>query len=104
MTTAFQVTPGRIYFRDKPERSPRYLAFIRKQASVVSGYGPCEACHTGPHGAGQKSDDRLAIPLTWKEHAAFDADPHEYAKLHRLDIRALTKRLRTDFELNGGKY
>ncbi len=85
-TVAFQVRENPIYCREKPIRNERYLAFIRRQASVVSGLGPCDACHTGPHGANQKTSDLSAIPLTRREHAAFDADPRGFAQLHGLDI------------------
>jgi hypothetical protein len=104
MIIASQIAPGRIYARSKPVRSPRYLAFVRKQASVVSGLGPCDPCHTGQHAGGQKSSDLSTIPLTRREHDQFDADPRAYVHHHRLDIDALTKRLRTDFEHGGGTY
>ena len=106
MATAYQLrsslTEG--YQRAKPMRSPRYLAFIRKQASVVSGHGPCQACHTGPHGAGQKSDDRQTIPLTWKEHLEFDLDPKGFADFHELVIANLIAQFNALFESQGGIY
>jgi hypothetical protein len=43
---AFQVAPGPIYQGQAPICDPKYRAFIRKQASVVSGYGGCVCCHT----------------------------------------------------------
>lgn len=106
MSTAYQVrsTLAEGYQRGKPVRSPRYLAFIRKQASVVSGLGPCQACHTGPHGGGQKASDIHAIPLTWKEHMAYGANPYGYALAHGLDVPALIEKLNADFQSIGGIY
>jgi hypothetical protein len=78
-----------IYHGAKPVRDPRYLRWIKRQASVVSGLGPCDACHSGPHAIGQKASDLTAIPLTRREHERFDADPKGFAKLHGLDIPAL---------------
>ncbi len=102
MSIAYQIRTKPAYRRSKPVRSPRYLAFIRKQASVVSGLGPCEACHTGAHGAGQKSSDLAAIPLTRKEHEAFDRDPHFFAAFHRLDIPELILHFNQLYAANGG--
>jgi hypothetical protein len=100
MITAFQVRSSLAqgYRRSKPVRNPKYLAFIRKQASVVSGLGPCDACHTGMHGAGQRSSDLSAIPLTRREHARYDEDPRAFAKWHGLDIAAEISRLNALFE------
>jgi hypothetical protein len=89
MRTAHQVASAPMYAGSKPVRDPKYLAFIKRQASVVSGLGPCDPCHTGPHAAGQKSSDLSAIPLTRKEHDRFDRDPRGFALLHRLDIPSL---------------
>jgi len=92
------------YQRGKPVRSPPYLAFIRKQASVVSGLGPCQACHTGPHGASQKSSDLSAIPLTWDEHLEYGKAPYTYAKAHGLKVRKLILKLNAEFQADGGIY
>jgi hypothetical protein len=89
MYQAFQVATNPIYKGVKPARDKKYLAFIRTQASVVSGYGGCDACHTGPHGTGQKSSDFSTIPLTRKEHDEFDDDPQAFAERHGLNIPAL---------------
>ena len=75
-----------MYSGSKPVRDPKYLQWIKRQASVVSGFGPCDPCHTGPHATGQKSSDLSAIPLTRREHDQFDADPRGFAELHGLDI------------------
>ena len=84
--------------------SPRYLAYIRNQASIVSGLGGCEACHTGPHGSGQKSSDLSAIPLTWREHEEYGKDPYGYAKRFQLDVPQLILRLNAEFQADGGIY
>ncbi len=106
MATAYQLRSSLAdgYQRAKPVRSPRYLAFIRQQGSVVSGFGPCQACHTGPHGGGQKSSDLSAIPLTWKEHQRFDVDPRAFAEFHLLDVPNLIEQFNACFEWNGGIY
>jgi hypothetical protein len=87
---AYQVRPRPdSYQRSKPVRNERYLAFIRRQPSVVSELGPCDACHTGPHGYGQKANDLDCIPLTRKEHSQFDADPQAFAAANGLEIPTL---------------
>jgi hypothetical protein len=86
-----QIRSERMYCGSKPVRDPKYRAFIRRQASVVSGYGGCECCHTGPHATSQKSSDMDCIPLTWREHDQFDSDPRGFALQHGLDIPALIR-------------
>src|SRR5690348_12770738 len=77
----------------KPYRSYRYRAWIKSLPSAVSGLTPCDPCHTGPHGFGQKASDLTCIPLTREEHEQFDRDPEGYAKLHQLDVKELIARL-----------
>ncbi len=91
-----EFTPGR---PQKPVRDKNYLKFIRSLPSAVSGRYGCEACHTGPHGTGQKSSDLSCIPLTRKEHREFDAAPRLYVEKHGLDISALIVRLNAAYEL-----
>jgi len=88
-----------MYCGGKPVRSPKYLAFIRRQASVVSGFGGCDACHCGAHAIGQKSSDLTCLPMTRKEHDQFDADPRGFALLHGLDIPALIARFNAEYEM-----
>src|SRR5690349_16116119 len=97
MTQAYRVAPRPLTSREKPIRSQQYLAFIRRQPSVVSSLGPCEACHTGGHGRSQKSSDLDCIPLTRREHKALDADPQGFAALHGLDIPAVIQELRQKY-------
>ena len=60
----------------KPQRNPRYLAWIRTQpCSVCGSMRSIEASHTGPHGIGQKSADTSAIPLCAK-HDRTGADSY----------------------------
>jgi len=99
---AWQVATTAIYSGSRPERSPRYKAFIRAQASVVSGLGGCDPCHTGPHAGGQKSSDKDCIPLTRREHTQFDVDPRGYAELHGLDILALIRRFNAEYDFKFG--
>ena len=80
-------------------RDPNYLRFIRSLPSAVSGRGPCQAAHTGPHGLGQKSSDLSCIPLTRREHAEYDANPRGFAEKHGLDIPALITRLNATYQL-----
>ena len=48
----------------KPERSPKYLEFIRSMPCAVCGtQRGVEAAHTGPHALGRKASDFSAIPL-----------------------------------------
>lgn len=85
----------------KPERNWRYLAWILKQPCVVCGArNGIEAAHTGPHGLGQKSSDRSAIPLCVRHHRTGNDSYHrlgarKFAQLHHLDIPALVRRLNT---------
>lgn len=92
------------YQREKPVRSKPYLAFIRKQPSVVSEFGPCQACHTGPHGGSQKASDLSAIPLTWDEHLEYGKDPYGYAEAKGLDVPKLILKLNLEFQADGGIY
>jgi len=89
MIQPMAVRSERMYCGSRPVRDPKYLRYIKRQASVVSGFGGCDPAHTGPHAVGQKSSDLTAIPLTRKEHDAFDADPRGFALKHGLDIPAL---------------
>jgi hypothetical protein len=93
MNQPLQLRPGQMYQGAKPVRDPDYKRFIK--------HLPCVAClrtwsvdpaHTGAHGIGQKSDDLQCIPLCRRCHAAFDADPREFADLWKLDIPALIRR------------
>jgi hypothetical protein len=83
----------------KPQRNPRYLAWIRTQPCCVCGSTrDIEASHTGPRGIGQKSPDSSAIPLCAKHHRT-GADsyhrlgPRKFSKTHNLDIQAIVRRL-----------
>ena len=83
----------------KPQRNPKYLAWIRKQPCVVCGTRwRIEASHTGPRGLAQKSSDRSAIPLCAKHHRTGDDSyhrlgPRKFAQVHNLDIPAIVRRL-----------
>lgn len=85
----------------KPQRNPRYLAWIRTQPCVVCGTRRgIEAAHTGPHGLGQKSPDSSAIPLCIRHHRTGKDSYHrlgarKFAEVHQLDIPELVRRLNT---------
>jgi hypothetical protein len=100
MTQPMAIRSERMYCGTRPVRDPKYLQFIKRQASVVSGLGPCDPCHTGPHATSQKSSDRSAIPLTRREHDRFDADPRGFAELHQLDIPALILQFNELYDCN----
>jgi hypothetical protein len=83
----------------RPERNPRYLAWIRTQPCVVCGARRgIEAAHTGPRGLGQKSPDRSAIPLCFRHHRTGGESyhrlgPRKFAERHRLDIASIVRQL-----------
>ena len=83
----------------KPQRNPRYLAWIRTHPCVVCGsWRGIEAAHTGPHGLGQKSPDTSAIPLCAKHHRTGNDSyhrlgPRRFAQAHNLDIPAIVRKL-----------
>jgi hypothetical protein len=85
-----QANPGPMYAGKKPVRDPLYLKFIRQLPCLV-----CltrwfiHACHTGPHGTGQKSCDYSTIPLCRRHHREFDRAPRKFAERYKLDIPAL---------------
>ena len=102
MNQAMAVRSGPMYQGGVPVRDPLYLAFIRKQGSIVSGLGPCEACHTGPHAISQKASDRDTIPLTRREHERFDAYPRGFAAHHGLDIPNLIQQFNALYDESKG--
>ena len=83
----------------KPQRNPRYLAWIRTQPCCVCGSKKgIEASHTGPHCIGQKSPDCSAIPLCARHHRTSNDSyhrlgPRKFSEKHSLDIPALVRRL-----------
>ena len=104
MSQAFQVAPQPLYKREKPERNPAYLRFVRRfPCAACNKTWSVESAHTGPHGMSQKSSDKSAIPLCRKCHPKFDQDPRGFAEQHKLDIPALVARLNRAFDLTGGR-
>ena len=99
MIQPFGIRSERMYSGCKPVRDPKYLAFIRRQASVVSGFGGCQACHTGMHAGNQKSSDLSCIPLTRREHDQYDADPRGFALKHGLDVPSLIREFNEMYDL-----
>lgn len=85
-----------------------HLAFIRKLPSVVSGLYGCEAAHIRAGcprlnkkrtGAGQKSSDCWALPLTPAEHRAqHSGDELAFWRSHEIDPFELAVRL---YEVSG---
>jgi len=71
--------------KQKPIRSKSYLAWVRKQPSVISGRCPCDAHHIIAHGAGgmgTKPPDLFTFPLTRDEHAGIHHDTQEWERRH----------------------
>ena len=95
----YRIKPKPIQREGKPVRDEAYRRFVRSLPSAVSGRGNCQACHTGPHGIGQKSSDLSCIPLTRREHAEYDANPRGFAERHGLAIPALIARLNAAYQL-----
>lgn len=85
--------------RMPPLRDPKYLAWIRTQPCLVCGVTRgIEASHTGPHGLGQKSSDRSAIPLCHRHHRTGSDSyhrlgPRKFSEVHGLDVPATVRRL-----------
>ena len=74
--------------RRGPVRNAAYLRWIRTLPSLVSGRGPCDACHTGTDGGmSQKASDLSCVPLTREEHQEY----HQHGK------RAFERRYRVSF-------
>ena len=83
----------------RPPRDPKYLSWIRTQPCIVCGVQRgIEASHTGPHGLGQKSTDKSAIPLCHRHHRTgrdsyHRLGPRKFSEVHGLDIPATVRRL-----------
>ena len=83
----------------RPQRNPRYLAWIRTMPCCVCGSTRgIEASHTGPRGLSQKSSDFSAIPLCSQHHRTGNDSyhrlgPRQFSERHKLDIPALVRKL-----------
>ena len=104
----------------KPERNPRYLAWIRTLECIVCSWWrnapelyrrkglwlqttPTEAAHTGPHGIGQKASDYTCIPLCKEHHTEGRESYHKlgerkFRAKHGLIVVKLTEALRARYE------
>lgn len=61
--TAYAVASKRLYIQKPPQVDLKYRAFIRAQACIGCGTTRrIEFMHVGPHGLGQKADDRDGLP------------------------------------------
>jgi hypothetical protein len=93
ISTVYAVASRFGYRSNPPERDWRYLRFIRQFPCVGcgrSGRG-VEAMHTGPHGLGQKADDRQALPGCPACHrtgpnALHKIGPVRFQELHRISF------------------
>jgi hypothetical protein len=82
----------------KPVRDDGYRRFVRSFVCSVCGRSwPVDACHTGPHGIGQKSCDLTCIPLCRVHHKEFDRNPRGFAAAHGLDVAAVIAFLGSEY-------
>ena len=96
----------------KSIRNLLYLAWIRTLPCLVCGRKTAiEAAHTGPHGIGQKSPDRSAIPLCVRHHRTgrdsyHKLGPRVFERRHGIDIRAVVARLnsRPSIHIESGSF
>ncbi len=102
---AFQIKPQfNTYRRGTPVRNEKYKKFVRGFACCVCGSTRrVEAAHQGPHGLSTKSDDMLCLPLCVECHTAGPRSLHklgplEFARVHGLDVPALTRKFNSLFE------
>ncbi len=86
--------------RRGPERSPAFLRWIRTQPSIVSGRGPCDACHTGSDGGmSQKANDFSCVPMTRAEHQEYHRiGKAEFERRYGVDFACESARLRSEWE------
>jgi hypothetical protein len=100
---ALAVAPRPPYSGTKPERDAKYRALVRTQPCAVCGsWRGIEACHTGPHGYGQRASDFDCIPLCWKHHrirrdSLHELGPVKFARAHKLDVGLIVSELRGMF-------
>jgi hypothetical protein len=79
-----------IYQRDKPERNPAYLRFIRRFPCIGCGTTRgIEAMHSGPHGLSQKASDLTALPGCHECHREYDKNPRWFLEKRQLDREEL---------------
>lgn len=96
----------------KSIRDLKYLAWIRTLPCLICGRTMgIEAAHTGPHGVGQKSPDRSAIPLCARHHRTgrdsyHRLGPRVFERRHAIDIRAVVARLnsRRSIHIESGSF
>ena len=74
--TKFMRSTRKSKYRRRPRR-PEFMAFVRRLACSARSLDPAYPCsgrveadHCGPRGVGQKSDDRLTIPMCHAHHMA----------------------------------
>ena len=82
----------------KPQRNPRYLAWIRTQPCWVCGSTRAiEASHAGTHGIGQKSPDSSRSRQREAHRTGPDSyhrlGPKKFSQTHNLDIPTIVRRL-----------
>lgn len=75
--------------KQKPWRNWRYILWVRKLPSCISGMTPCEAAHTGTDGGmSQKASDFTCVPLT----------PEEHREYHQIGRKAMEEKHAISFE------
>jgi hypothetical protein len=93
--------------RQKPERDPKYRAWVRGWTCVVCRLTAelgslfdkrVEAAHMGPRGLSQKSSDYTCIPLCPRHHRTGNDSAHrlgkKFATHHGINIRKIQAELR----------
>jgi hypothetical protein len=110
-----QMIPKELIRKSQKMKSIRnllYLAWIRTLPCLICGRTTgIEAAHTGPHGVGQKSPDRSAIPLCVRHHRTgrdsyHKLGPRVFERRHNIDIRAVVARLnsRPSIHIESGSF
>ena len=98
------INSPRLYGRKKPVEDDAYKRFIRRlPCAVCSRTRRIEAAHFGPHGLGQKSDDRQCLPLCVTCHRMSPISYHalgpvKFALVHHLDPLKLIEYLNRFYE------
>ena len=98
MKTAYEVVSILRPRDQKPVRDPEYRRYVRSHPCAACGKSwSVEACHTGPHGLGQKACDLTCIPLCRVQHQEFDCAPREFAERHGVNVAEVIFVLRSRY-------
>jgi hypothetical protein len=104
MIQAYQLAPGPLYQRSKPEEDRMYLAFVRSHPCAVCGsWRGVEAAHTGPRGLSTRASDRSAINLCRRHHqrgndSLHTLGPVQFEQVHHISIREIQGELNREYD------